>query len=68
MPRTATFAEIKKAFRQKSKDNHPDRNDSQEAGERMAAINEAHEVLMDEKKREFYDRSGCVPGMGDGCG
>ena len=36
---------------------HPDRNPTQEATERLAAINHAYSVLSDENRRAAYDRS-----------
>jgi len=37
---------------------HPDKNSSPEAAEKFKAINEANEILMDEEKRQMYDRFG----------
>lgn len=51
--------EIKKAFRKKAMQYHPDRNpDNPEAEEMFKKINEAYEVLSDEQKRSVYDRYG----------
>lgn len=66
LPRTATSAQIKKAYRQLSLENHPDRVTGgevakKEATEKMAQINLANEVLADEKRRAVYDRLGWVP-------
>lgn len=52
---TATDAEIKKAYRQLAKTYHPDRNSAKEAEEKIKRINEAYEVLSDNKKRKAYD-------------
>ncbi|HJX14228.1 MAG TPA: DnaJ domain-containing protein, partial [Candidatus Deferrimicrobiaceae bacterium] len=52
----ATFDEIRKAFRRLAKKCHPDVNPGDKAAEgRFKEINEAHEVLGDEKKRAEYD-------------
>ena len=57
--RNADDKSLRRAFRQKAKQYHPDLNpDSEEAGERFKAINEAYDVLRDEKKRAIYDRFG----------
>jgi curved DNA-binding protein CbpA len=51
----ATPAEIKKAFREKVKINHPDRTPGIE-GRRFQAIVEAWDILSDPVKRKLYDR------------
>ncbi len=52
----ATPDEIRKAFRRLAKRYHPDVNPGDKAAEsRFKEINEAHEVLGDEKKRAEYD-------------
>ncbi len=52
--------EIKKAYRKKAKQYHPDRNpDDQEAArKKFKEISEAYEVLVDDEKRKQYDRYG----------
>ena len=57
--RTATSAEIKKAYRKMAIKYHPDKNpNDKEAEEKFKVINEAYGVLSDEKKRSIYDRYG----------
>jgi DnaJ-class molecular chaperone len=51
----ATLSEIKKAFRQKAAQHHPDRNEAAEAPARFRAVQEAYEILSDETKRQAYD-------------
>lgn len=59
VPRTATAAEIKKAFRKLARENHPDKKPGDRAAEqRFKDINEANEVLSDPDKRAKYDRFG----------
>jgi molecular chaperone DnaJ len=59
VPRTATEAEIKKAYRRLAMKYHPDRNpDDQEAEERFKEAKEACEVLTDAQKRAAYDQYG----------
>lgn len=58
VPKTATEAEIKKAFRKLAMEYHPDRNKSHDAEEKFKEINEAYEVLSDAQKREKYDKFG----------
>lgn len=55
VPRTATQAEIKKAFRKLARTHHPDAGGDEA---KFKELNEAYEVLSDEKKRELYDQYG----------
>lgn len=70
--RTATFEEIKKSFRNKAKECHPDHHQGDpDAETRFKAINEAYEVLKDSQKRAAYDQYGhdaFTNGMGGGNG
>ena len=56
--KNASQDEIKKAYRKLSLEFHPDRNSDDNAIDRMKEINEANEVLSDEKKRADYDGGG----------
>ena len=59
VPRTATQAEIKKAFRKLAREHHPDKKPGDKSAEaRFKAINEANAVLSDADKRKKYDRLG----------
>jgi len=59
VPRTADADALKKAFRKKAMDFHPDRNPGDKAAEaKFKEVNEAYEVLRDEQKRAAYDRFG----------
>ncbi len=66
-PRTASEAEIKKAYRKLAMEYHPDRNSAPEAEARFKEITEAYEVLRDPEKRAAYDRYGKA-GVGAGGG
>src|ERR1041385_6645626 len=59
VPRTASEAEIKKAFRKLAREHHPDvARDKKRAEEKFKEINEAYEVLGDAEKRKRYDELG----------
>ncbi len=59
VPRAATSAEIKKAYRRLAREFHPDRNPGNKTAEtRFKEINEANEVLADTTKRQQYDMLG----------
>ena len=58
VPRTATEAEIKKAFRALARELHPDVSDDPDAEERFKEVVEAYEVLSNSERRELYDRYG----------
>ena len=57
--RTATEAEIKKAYRRMAMKYHPDRNpDNADAEEHFKEAKEAYEILSDARKRAAYDQFG----------
>lgn len=57
--RSATADEIKKAYRKKAIEFHPDKNPGdKEAEEKFKEAAEAYEVLSDETKRQRYDQFG----------
>ncbi|KAG0128222.1 hypothetical protein HOY82DRAFT_622579 [Tuber indicum] len=77
--KTATDAEIKKAYRKMAMLHHPDKNpDNASAAEKFKDVGEAYETLSDAQKREMYDSGvdlqdddifgggGMNPGMGSG--
>ena len=68
--KNATDEEIKRAYRKKAKECHPDLHpDDKEAVERFKELNEANEVLSDPQKRARYDQFGFedpMSGMGGG--
>jgi len=51
----ASLADIKKAFRQKASQFHPDRNSALDAPARFREVQEAYDVLSDDAKRQAYD-------------
>ncbi len=58
LPKTATQAEIKKAYRKLARELHPDTNTDPGAEKRFKEANEAHAVLADPEKRKQYDELG----------
>jgi curved DNA-binding protein len=59
VPKTASQADIKKAYRRLARDLHPDRKPDDAAAERrFKEANEAHAVLSDPEKRKRYDELG----------
>jgi len=67
--RSASEADLKKAYRKLALDSHPDRNgDDPEAEERFKEIGEAYAVLSDAKKRAQFDRFGHAASAPGGMG
>ncbi|GGZ81286.1 molecular chaperone DnaJ [Streptomyces echinoruber] len=65
VPKDATEAEIKKAYRKLAREYHPDANKGNaQAEERFKEISEAHDVLGDPKKRKEYDEARALFGNG----
>jgi DnaJ-class molecular chaperone len=57
VPRSASAAAIKSAYRKLAKKHHPDSNKNDpKAAQRFAEINSANEILGDEEKRKQFDR------------
>ena len=56
--RTASDAEIKRAFRRLARELHPDVSNAPDAEERFREVVEAYEVLSKSETRELYDRFG----------
>lgn len=67
--RTATADEIKKAYRQRAREFHPDANpDDDSAAEQFKKIAQAYQVLADDQQRARYDRYGDAGVGGNGGG
>ncbi|MEU9701511.1 molecular chaperone DnaJ [Streptomyces sp. NPDC047981] len=65
VPKDATDAEIKKAYRKLARENHPDANKGDTSAEaRFKEISEANDVLGDPKKRKEYDDARALFGNG----
>ncbi len=56
--KSATQADIKKAYRQQARKYHPDVDKSADAEKRFKEINEAYQVLSDPQKKAAYDQFG----------
>jgi hypothetical protein len=74
VPRDATLADIRRAYRRLAKQYHPDVNNNPDAAERFREITEAYDTLTDPDRRRRYDRlhgthtGGKTTGAGDAWG
>ena len=69
VPRTASEAEIKTAYRKSALKYHPDRNpDNKEAETKFKQAAQAYEVLSDPQKKQQYDQFGHTDAHGMGGG
>ena len=67
--RNVSEEDIRKAFRKKAMEFHPDRNRNPDAEGKFKEVNEAYQVLLDAQKRAQYDRfghAGVAAGTGGG--
>jgi DnaJ family protein A protein 2 len=68
VPPSASEGDIKKAYRQKAKEHHPDKNPNDpEAGAKFQELGAAYEILSDPNSRAIYDERG-IAGLGSGGG
>jgi len=56
--RSASQADIKRAYKKMARNWHPDKNNEPEAQEMFIKVNEAHEILSDEEKKKQFDMFG----------
>jgi len=66
VPKDASAADVKKAYRTLARDLHPDKNPGGE--ERFKQVSEAYDVLSDDTKRKEYDEARSLFGAGPGRG
>jgi len=69
LEKSSTPAQIRKAYYNKARTSHPDKNpDNPRAEEEFKLVSEAYSVLSDENKRELYDKFGKAGIRQDGGG
>jgi DnaJ-class molecular chaperone len=61
VPQDANLDQIKKAYRELSFKNHPDRNPGSDTSAKMQQINEAYEILGDPERKQAYDHPSSNP-------
>jgi molecular chaperone DnaJ len=70
VPKDASAADIKKAYRKLARENHPDKtaknSDSAQAEDRFKEVSEAYSVLSDVERRKEYDEARTLFGSGGG--
>lgn len=64
--KNASKDEIKKAFYKLAHQHHPDKNKGDD--KKFKEVNEAYQILSDDKKRAHFDQFGSAPGAGTGGG
>ncbi|MBU0687409.1 MAG: molecular chaperone DnaJ [Candidatus Margulisbacteria bacterium] len=64
--KSASGDEIKRAYRRLARQHHPDVNKAAGAEEKFKELNEAYQVLGDDRKRSQYDQFGTAGGFGGG--
>src|SRR4051794_41716899 len=65
VPKDASAADIKKAYRKLARDLHPDKNPGDKAAEdKFKTVSEAYDVLSDDSKRKEYDEARSLFGAG----
>jgi len=66
--KTASASDIKKAYYQLAKKFHPDTNKDKNSAEKFQEVQQAYEILSDDKKRSAYDQFGQTDFSGAGGG
>uniref|UniRef100_A0A914W4S8 DnaJ homolog subfamily C member 16 n=1 Tax=Plectus sambesii TaxID=2011161 RepID=A0A914W4S8_9BILA len=64
----ATIKDIKRAYKEKAKEWHPDKNESPGANEKFVEINQAYELLSDPLRKERFDKFGTFDDPHEGHG